>query len=89
MPLQHPMLLLAGEACHMTTFVVVSNRTETVPTKTGDIREAPALCQDICDLALAYSLCLVGTTLGASYAVTPGSERSSPGPYTEGLPSSC
>lgn len=63
-PLQYPLLLLAGEACHKTTsfVVVVSNRIETVLTKKICISEEPAPCQDTCDLPW-LSLCLVGTTL--------------------------
>lgn len=70
-PLQYLLLLLAGEACHMTTsfvvVIVVSNRIDTVLTKKTGISEEHALCQDTCDLPW-HSLCLVGTTLGASYS---------------------
>lgn len=55
-PLQHPVLLLAGKARHMITIVFVPNRIGAVPTKKMAVIEEPAPCQDTCDLALAFSL---------------------------------
>lgn len=62
-------------------FFFVPNGIEAVPTKKIAIIEESAPRQDTCNLALASSL--VGTTLRASYSVTPGSDRLSPGPYKE------